>query len=435
MRKLILITAMVAGILGAFLIIPKDADAVPVFARKYGTSCQTCHTAFPQLTPFGQAFKRNGLRFPEGTDPDMTKDDPTRLGAPAYKKVFPEAVWPGEVPGNVPLALTISSTMLYAPEDKAEGVPDDNVSFDGVGANVSLLTAGTLGERISFWAGVGFSSGGEAELERVYAQFNLFEEPSLNIKVGQFEPGLTEVSIHRSILPGYWFLTRPIGDNLWAPEPAQQGIELNGILASGRFGYNAGIVEGGGNEQNKEKDVYGRILYKIGGMRLDGVSKDDDEEGGTSLPKPWRDDSITLSGFGYSGLALVGDPDPAGVSQDDQFFRIGGDISANYWNIFLAAGYAFQHNERPLLDEPERDADTSLIFAECGWVAYPWLIPIVRYENFDSDLLIEAEQRVTAGVIGLVRANVRVRVHVDFQDKENDDFEAKNVFANLVLGF
>jgi hypothetical protein len=36
------------------------ARAVPAFARKYKTSCVTCHTIFPKLTPFGEQFRRNG---------------------------------------------------------------------------------------------------------------------------------------------------------------------------------------------------------------------------------------------------------------------------------------------------------------------------------------------------------------------------------------
>ena len=42
--------------------------AVPVFSRKYQTSCQTCHTIFPKLNPFGQAFRLNGYRMPAERD-------------------------------------------------------------------------------------------------------------------------------------------------------------------------------------------------------------------------------------------------------------------------------------------------------------------------------------------------------------------------------
>ena len=34
--------------------------AVPSFARQTGMACEACHTVFPELTPFGRAFKMNG---------------------------------------------------------------------------------------------------------------------------------------------------------------------------------------------------------------------------------------------------------------------------------------------------------------------------------------------------------------------------------------
>lgn len=37
-----------------------NARAVPSFARQTGLSCSVCHTVFPELTPFGRAFKLNG---------------------------------------------------------------------------------------------------------------------------------------------------------------------------------------------------------------------------------------------------------------------------------------------------------------------------------------------------------------------------------------
>ena len=36
------------------------AHAVPSYARQTGMACSTCHTIFPELTPFGREFKLNG---------------------------------------------------------------------------------------------------------------------------------------------------------------------------------------------------------------------------------------------------------------------------------------------------------------------------------------------------------------------------------------
>ena len=49
-----------AIILGGVLIKTPDALALPSFARQTGQPCATCHTAFPQLTPYGRRFKLMG---------------------------------------------------------------------------------------------------------------------------------------------------------------------------------------------------------------------------------------------------------------------------------------------------------------------------------------------------------------------------------------
>ncbi len=48
----------------AALLAPRPAQAIPVFAHRYGLTCQACHTAVPHLTPFGETFLANGYRLP-----------------------------------------------------------------------------------------------------------------------------------------------------------------------------------------------------------------------------------------------------------------------------------------------------------------------------------------------------------------------------------
>lgn len=43
-----------------FTLVSLEVRALPSFARQTGMQCSSCHTAFPQLTPFGRAFKLNG---------------------------------------------------------------------------------------------------------------------------------------------------------------------------------------------------------------------------------------------------------------------------------------------------------------------------------------------------------------------------------------
>ncbi len=75
-----------AGLVGA----ADDASALPSFARQTGQNCSTCHTAFPQLTPYGRRFKIGGYTAGGGIDTQfppisfMVQSQYTNLGRGLY---------------------------------------------------------------------------------------------------------------------------------------------------------------------------------------------------------------------------------------------------------------------------------------------------------------------------------------------------------------
>ncbi|MEI6901172.1 MAG: hypothetical protein WCL00_14945, partial [Bacteroidota bacterium] len=80
------------------------SQAIPAFARKYNTSCVTCHDAYPKLNPFGEAFRMNGYRYPKD-DEEKVKEEPISMGSESYKKVWPKSVWPSFIPKSVPISF------------------------------------------------------------------------------------------------------------------------------------------------------------------------------------------------------------------------------------------------------------------------------------------------------------------------------------------
>ncbi|MGO8672071.1 MAG: hypothetical protein ACLQVD_11975 [Capsulimonadaceae bacterium] len=44
-------------------------QALPVFARRYGVTCDTCHSVVPRLNDYGLAFQANHFAWPDGTPP------------------------------------------------------------------------------------------------------------------------------------------------------------------------------------------------------------------------------------------------------------------------------------------------------------------------------------------------------------------------------
>src|SRR5512142_3047679 len=130
------------------------ARAIPAFARKYGTSCLTCHTVYPKLAPFGEAFRRNGYRFP-GVDGDYVKQDQVALGQEANKKTFPNSVWPATLPISVPISIGANGQAFWHP-DKNASVPRANggtqFSLDDLVAEAHLWAGAALDDTITLWA-------------------------------------------------------------------------------------------------------------------------------------------------------------------------------------------------------------------------------------------------------------------------------------------
>ena len=251
----------------------ENSYSIPAFARKYKTSCATCHNGFPKLNAFGEAFRRNGYQFPGGADAEFTHEAAIPLGSDGNKRAFPDAIWPGSIPGTSPISLFLNGEADYNPKyNPADPSTAERFSFGGLGSDIEAVAAGTLGEDLSFWGQLALGSDGTVEINRVFLIFSnlIGESYGLNARVGVIEPGLFSFSTHRAWMEGYWFTTRPFSDGMgWTLEETQKGIELNGML-HGRFGYNAGIVEGFGTPHS-DKDYYGHITYKFGGMPLDGV--------------------------------------------------------------------------------------------------------------------------------------------------------------------
>ncbi|HHI68430.1 MAG TPA: hypothetical protein ENJ97_03800, partial [Planctomycetes bacterium] len=171
-----------------------SARAIPAFSRKYKTSCNTCHVAFPMLNDFGEAFRSNGFQFPQDDD-WFVKDKPVTLGAEGWRDLFPRALWPTTLPNLPPVSFRVTMGM-----DQTEGARDKG-NFQAP-TDVNILAAGTMGEDVSFF----FHQGGGI---RYYVQFsNLLEETfsdtllpryALNLKLGLFEPGVMETSNARRL--------------------------------------------------------------------------------------------------------------------------------------------------------------------------------------------------------------------------------------------
>lgn len=336
--------------------VTQTAYAIPVFSRKYETSCITCHAGFPKLNSAGEAFRRNGYQFPRD-DEFLVKDEAIPLGNDRYKDMWPNALWPNDLPHLPPVAFRGRLGFNQALDDESGANPSSDFQFPN---DFTLLSAGTLGKDISYYAsmvlagrgshgaggGHGAEEGGslDPDLERFFVQFsNLFawadEEDededgmrlgnrwltlprhALNLRIGQFEPQVIAPwrSVHRQLgTTPYLPNVASVGGNGFTFEPAQRGIELHGTIRQNNS-YVVGLVNGNGAEaawdNNSQKDFYFRVARKWWGYPLDGVLGEadfvDPDAGVVEPPSGdemapigldfWREVQFETGVFGYFG--------------------------------------------------------------------------------------------------------------------------------------
>ncbi|HYN14665.1 MAG TPA: hypothetical protein VES66_02625, partial [Terriglobales bacterium] len=197
----------VVAIVIVLLATPPSVQAIPAFSRQYNTSCSTCHIDFPKLNDFGKAFKDAGFKFPTD-DESMLKVPPVLLGAPANKELWPKTIWPGSIPGQLPVGLRMNNFFTvvgknrgnFNPPPGTGGVTPPGTPFvprtDFETGFFSIFTAGNFGSDIAFWvdddisvAGANGNGGlGDGYLRFVnIGRFLHLPKDALTFRVGQFE--------------------------------------------------------------------------------------------------------------------------------------------------------------------------------------------------------------------------------------------------------
>lgn len=437
----LLFVFFVAAVIGTSL---ENANAIPPFARKYQTNCQTCHTSFPKLNPFGMAYRANGYRFPGG-DEVFVKDDPISMGAEASKRLWPKAVWPSDIPYLPPIGLT-TFTNFYIGEDT-----ETTTEFDGI-EEIGLLAGGTLGESFSFFLDWRMYQWGPDEgwLDRAFINwtpirinemlgdlasklFNIeeIEDPAgiFNVRLGQFEPRATPMlGGHRNLITikgtpnAVAWPVLPTG-NMWGFFPNQKGIEfyggLNGPKGKGGFEWAFGIVNGeqsirqmafGGEagaqpnrdrgrfDDNDYKDLYGRLSYKIGGL---GVMGGGEVETSDISLETWQDGETIFGNIATSAKFGVfyyrGKSGRNRLDNENRITRYGADLDWIIGNANILGSVVFYKdqlkdpigfNENSTAFPPDGFDDkfkTTIYTVEIDYVVFPWLIPAVRYEWIRPD--------------------------------------------------
>jgi hypothetical protein len=413
------------------LVTPPEANGIPAFARKYQTSCTTCHDDFPHLNDFGKAFKDAGFKFPTD-DESFIKVPPVLLGAPAQKQLWPKTVWPGTIPGMPPIGLRMNNFFQVVGRNRGNfgsvqgltspSTPGFVPRTDFEPGLFSIFTAGNFGSDIAFWVDDDLSvagSGGNGGLGDGYLKFvNIgrflhLPKDALNLRAGQFELELP-FSPARSWNLSPWDIydQASIGainpnlnqhnvNNGFALSSAAQGVEFSGghhyggyfwalalvnqttgsqaIDSSGLVPSATGANSGGLGffSDANFKDIYARLAYRFN-LERDRESRRAIQAAGAMGPRTHT--YLTLGSLYYYGRSVqrfVGadaNGNTVALTAREPFYRVGGDFDFNYHNFNFFGQYLYgrDHNLLPV------DATGALIPLPIGAGAPPVPVGFAR---------------------------------------------------------
>lgn len=404
------------------------ASRIPVFARRYRTSCTTCHTAAPKLNVLGEAFRLNGYRFPKNQR--LVRQEPVvPLGDEAWKDLWPRAIWPGEIPGTPGISLRVQSDVEV--RNAAASAYSWTYRFP---ADVYLLGTASLGDGMAAFVEAEWlpSAGVRVLQAKLVAQdiIPALPERALNAWVGLqglYPLSFADRQIDRAGRALFTWQTFAMSDVRLAQEDgselarsaaefrlvqSQPAVELNGILR-GRLAYGVGIAQGStgtATDRNNHKDIYYRLRYKAGGLGLDGQYDDTSRSPETRAGQLY-DRSLTLEHFAYWGK------EPLSAGAESAVSAVG--VSARALIGVVDAGVGWTRGDYA---DPWGRGDAAhftSVFGKVERMLLPWLLSSFKAERFvftpNASLRRAGYVRgaprqdvIAPGVIALLRANVRL---------------------------
>jgi len=392
------VTMIVAGALASPLFFTGSAHAVPAFSRAHKVECTTCHTIYPELNEYGEAFVKNSYVYVgkgskaakkpaattapaplapsdattgespvvkgegdadklsklkagamgAGATPQTAASAPVATAASEPEETQAEGLLLSGIPEQLPISFT-GSINYFTGDRRNMGTGGNEVDF--AARSFKLHAAGNFRDMVGFFATyVAYSeqetsantsnnpSNNKTDINEFFLQWRHALGTPANFKIGRFQPklGLWKTNNKLSVTNNYLPYTYTVGDNsVFRIEQPQDAIELNSVLGKRFFGA-LGIVN---HKGQNEKDGYGHISYKFGGADYLGNEPNVDLDKEESVL-----DFLTLTtgAYGYYGEnGAFNSSDPRNI-----YFRAGLDTELLYkiYRLRMLANYGEDDN-------------------------------------------------------------------------------------------
>jgi hypothetical protein len=180
------------------------AGALPIFAHRYGLSCQACHTTVPTLNAFGRYFLHHGFRLQGGR---------------------------GTFPVTVKTELTYQSAGSGDSDQPGGSPPLPKFIVD----EIELLSAGSIGRNASYYLEQYAVDGGFPGQSRdMWVNFDRYDRsndpigPAFHAKLGQFTlPLPVDPETQRPTLSPYLVYNQVVASNAFDLFEPEIGADLS----------------------------------------------------------------------------------------------------------------------------------------------------------------------------------------------------------------
>lgn len=459
-KKLIKQLAFLICIAFSLLIYTSVAHAIPAFSREHNTECATCHTIFPELNEYGDAFLKNGFVWNkqkkseqaaksepapdikgEG-DPDMLR----QLREVAAAKPKPESDEPSAatvagkhealllagLPQTVPLSISGSLNASY----------NDDLPYDKVDLStraVSLYSAGTIKDKIGFFLKYNLYTEGPFdpsvsntptnstppnanELEEFYLVWRKALGTPLNLKAGRFRPQLSLWQKNNktgiSDMPTTSFR---VGRSTYSSDSTEDAMEANGILFNRLF-FAAGGVDRNGQDTN---EGYAHLSLKIGGSDFRAKEPELDLDVESIFDYMY----LVIGGYGYTGrnsLSLAS-------NQRNNFYRAGIELDLVIKSARLKLAWAKgQDNNSDFSSHLQQVTD--IYAAQGDFMLTTELMSFLRYEyhqTWDGQIV----RRYVPAVVFAPIQNTKVTLEYQHTTVDSDPRESRMLLLGIRASF
>lgn len=205
-RTLVVFTRILLALAFALWLLPIRALAVPPLANGQGISCQSCHTSFPGMTPYGMMTMMSNFQ---------------NLDVRKQHQAFPLAV----------------RQQIYTFLSNKDTPAQTYVN------TMSILGAGFIGRNFTWYGEQPIVDSGQPGItEQLWLSWNGLFGGTNSLQVGKFHTPFPFMPAHGWTIGRYLLATQDSAQNTFEPNDSHWGVAMNGM--SNEFMYNLSYLAG-----------------------------------------------------------------------------------------------------------------------------------------------------------------------------------------------